>query len=197
MVISEDILLAYGATEENYNPKDPVFYEGNMPKYYFQIKEGVVELTNYHEDGKEFIQNILTTGESIGESFLFDNRLYPTNAVAKSVTTVWKLPKSNFFTLLQENPEVSLNMFHYLAGRLYNKYIMLFNISSTDPVFKIRSLMESLKDSPDDSRYSFQVPLTRKQLANLTGLRIETVIRAIKKMHHSNIVKIKNRKIYY
>lgn len=197
MVISEDILLAYGATEENYNPNDPVFYEGNMPKYFFQIKEGMVELTNYHEDGKEFTQNILTSGESIGESFLFDNRLYPLNAVPKTACTVLKLPKSDFFMLLQQNPEVSLNMFYCLAERLYNKYIMLFNISSTDPVFKIRTLMESLKDSPHESRYSFQIPLTRKQLANLTGLRIETVIRAIKKMHHNNIVKIKNRKIYY
>lgn len=196
MIISEDLLLAYGAIYEMYNVNETVFHEGNLPKYYFQIDSGIVELNNYHEDGKEFTQNILSDGQSLGESFLFDDKVYPTNATAKTPCRIFKLPKNDFFSLLKQNPEVSAKMFKCLADRLYDKYIMLFNISSADPSYKIKTVMESLKGESGD-KYSFQVPLTRQQLANLTGLRVETVIRTIKKMHDNHQLRIENRKIFY
>ncbi|WP_312901026.1 Crp/Fnr family transcriptional regulator [Chryseobacterium taichungense] len=197
MIISEDLLLAYGGFYETYETNDTIFYEGTMPKFYFQIITGIVELNNYHEDGKEFTQNILSDGQSFGESFLFDDKYYPTNATAKTTCKILKLPKGDFFNLMDHNPEVSLKMFQCLADILHNKYIMLFNISSSDPIFKIKTVMDCLKGNSDDHKYSYQVPLTRQQLANLTGLRVETVIRTIKKMQDNNLVKIENRKIYY
>ncbi|MBN9337629.1 MAG: winged helix-turn-helix domain-containing protein, partial [Chryseobacterium sp.] len=45
--------------------------------------------------------------------------------------------------------------------------------------------------------FSFQIPLTRQQMASLTGLRVETTIRTLKSMEKDNIVKIRNRKILY
>ncbi|TZF98467.1 Crp/Fnr family transcriptional regulator (plasmid) [Chryseobacterium panacisoli] len=197
MIISEDLLLAYGANYESFEANQTIFHEGNLPKFYYQIINGIVELSNYHEDGKEFIQNILYDGESFGESFLFDEKGYPTNATAKTSCTVLKLSKADFFNLLEQNPEVSSNMFKCLAERLYYKYVMLFNVSSPNPLNKIKTVMDYLKGNSDNDKYSFQIPLTRQQLANLTGLRVETVIRTIKKMHNAHLIKVQNRKIFY
>jgi len=197
MIISEDLLLAYGANYESFEANQTIFHEGNLPKFYYQIINGIVELNNYHEDGKEFIQNILHGGESFGESFLFDEKTYPTNATAKTSCTVLKLSKADFFNLLDQNPEVSSKMFKCLAERLYYKYVMLFNVSSPDPLNKLKTVMDYLKGNNDNNKYSFQIPLTRQQLANLTGLRVETVIRTIKKMHNAHLIKVQNRKIFY
>lgn len=197
MIISEDLLLAYGANYESFEAHQTIFHEGNLPKFYYQIINGIVELNNYHEDGKEFIQNILYDGESFGESFLFDEKAYPTNATAKTSCTVLKLSKTDFFSLLNQNPEVSSKMFKCLAERLYYKYVMLFNVSSPDPLNKLKTVMDYLKGDNNHNKYSFQIPLTRQQLANLTGLRVETVIRTIKKMHNAHLIKVQNRKIFY
>lgn len=196
MIISEDLLLAYGASYETYEINEVIFHEGSVPKFYFQIVTGIVELNNYHEDGKEFTQNILYKGQSLGESFLFDDKYYPANATAKTECSILKLSKNDFLHLLEQNKEVCSGMFRWLADRLYDKYIMLFNISSPDPSSKIKTVMDHLKGKGGD-KYSFQIPLTRQQLANLTGLRVETVIRTIKKMHNNHQLKIENRKIYY
>lgn len=198
MIISEDLLLAYGADYENYEVNQTIFHEGSLPKFYFQIVNGVVELNNYHEDGKEFTQNILSDGQSFGESLLFNDKVYPMSAIARTECRILKLPKNDFLNLLNQNPEASLKMFRCLADRLYYKYIMLFNISSSDPSFKIKTIMDYLKGyNSNGDRYSFQVPLTRQQLANLTGLRVETVIRTVKKMENESMLKIENGKIYY
>jgi CRP-like cAMP-binding protein len=198
MVISEDLLLANGAHYDQYNMGDTIFHEGSVPKFYFQIVTGVVELNNYSEDGKEFTQNILSNGQSFGESLLFNDKVYPMNAVAKTDCTVLKLPKKDFINLLIQNPEASAQMFKCLADRLYHKYVMLFNNSLSEPSAKIKTLMDYLKDyNSNNDKYSFEVPFTRQQLANLTGLRVETVIRTIKKMESQNLLKIEQRKIYY
>lgn len=46
-------------------------------------------------------------------------------------------------------------------------------------------------------KHSFLVPYTRQQIADLIGLRVETVIRTIKKMETENLLLIDHSKIYY
>jgi CRP-like cAMP-binding protein len=41
------------------------------------------------------------------------------------------------------------------------------------------------------------MPYTRKEMSIMTGLRIETIIRTIKKMEKETKVSIKNGKVYY
>lgn len=75
---------------------------------------------------------------------------------------------------------------------------MLFNNSATEPVSKIKSLMDYYKEiSLCKTPYSYQIPLTRQQIANLTGLRVETVIRTVKKMEKEKILKLEKRQILY
>lgn len=198
MIIDENLLLENGAVYEDYPAKEIIYEMGSVPHYYFQIVRGTVELNNYHEDGKEFTLNILSEGQSFGESLLFGNKNYPMNAIAKTDCRILKLPKSDFLSMLSTNTELMFTIFRYLSDRLFYKYVMLFNNSAIDPVSKIKSLMDYYKESSlKQNPYSYAVPLTRQQIANLTGLRVETVIRTIKKMEKEDIVKIDGRQILY
>ncbi|WP_278352685.1 Crp/Fnr family transcriptional regulator [Chryseobacterium gleum] len=198
MIIDENLLLENGAVYEDYQAKEIIYELGDIPHYYFQIVKGTVELNNYHEDGKEFTLNIISEGQSFGESLLFGNNKYPMNAIAKTDCKILKLPKSNFLSMLSENIELIFTMFRYLSDRLFYKYVMLFNNSAIDPVLKIKSLMDYYKESSlNQSPYSYQIPLTRQQIANLTGLRVETVIRTIKKMAKDGLLKLDGRQIFY
>jgi CRP-like cAMP-binding protein len=197
MLISEELLYSYGGICVEYKLDDEIFAEGSISKYYFQIRTGVVELNNYDEDGKQFTQHILYDGHSIGESFLIGDLPYTVNAVAKNVCEIIKMPKYDFLKMLDENPEVSLQLFKLIADRLSDKYYMMFTLISQDPESKVESIFNYLKkNSNNENRFSYEVPLTRKQIANLTGLRVETVIRTVKRMETKNKVKIRNRKIF-
>ena len=198
MIIDENLLLENGAVYEDYSAKEVIYEMGSIPHYYFQIVKGTVELNNYHEDGKEFTLNILSEGQSFGESLLFGNKNYPMNAIAKTDCRILKLPKSDFLHLLSLNTELMFTIFRYLSDRLFYKYVMLFNNSAIDPVSKIKSLMDYYKESSlEQNPYSYPVPLTRQQIANLTGLRVETVIRTIKKMAEDEVLRLDGRKILY
>jgi len=198
MFIHEELLLKYGAEYESYCLKDNIFKNGDTVRHYIQIKSGTVELCNYHEDGKEFTLNILEDGQSIAESFLFSENCYPMYAVAKTDCEVLKLEKSKFLQLLSENPSEVDNLLRHLSDRLFYKYLMLFNNSSSDAGSKIKSLLDYYKNiSTSKNRFEYEVPLTRQQIANLTGLRVETVIRVVKKMEKEKVLQIKDRAIFY
>lgn len=198
MKIDEQLLSSYSAEIKTYNEKEPIFLEGDSPAYYFQILEGNVKVNNYNEEGKEFIHNILGKGQSFGDPLLFIDKRYPVNAIALKSATVIRLPRKNFTNLIKEHPHVSMEMNACLSNRLYYKMIMVQNMASLHPAARIVGLFDYLKSYTDcQDSHSFNVQLTRQQIADLTGLRVETIIRTLKKMEQDQLVKITDRKIYY
>ncbi|SDL90039.1 MULTISPECIES: Crp/Fnr family transcriptional regulator [Chryseobacterium] len=198
MKIDNQLLGAYSAEVRKYDEKEIIFSEGDFPSYYYQITEGAIKINNYNEDGKEFIHNILGKDQSFGDPLLFMDKTYPMNASALKPSTVIRLPRKNFINLIKENPQISLDMNACLSHRLYYKMIMMQSMASQNPSARIIGLFDYLKSYSDcDDHHSFQILMTRQQIADLTGLRVETIIRTIKKMESEGFIKIKDRKIYY
>ncbi|MCC9033242.1 Crp/Fnr family transcriptional regulator [Chryseobacterium sp. Ch-15] len=198
MKIDEQLLKSYSAEIRTYKEKEAIFHEGDSPSFYYQIIEGIVKVNNYNEEGKEFIHNILGKGQSFGDAHLFIDKKYCVNAYALKPLTVIVLPRKNFINLIKENPHVSLEINACLSYRLYFKMKMMHDIVSQNPATRIIGLFDYLKSYTDcEDQHSFNIKLTRQQIADLTGLRVETIIRTIKKMEKDNLVKIQERKICY
>lgn len=196
-MIDLDLLFEFGGERRGLVKNEIIFEEGTFPAFYYQIIEGEVKMNNFTEDGKEFIQNIFTVGQSFGEPPLFIDEPYPANAVAITSSVVVQIPKNLFYTLLDTHPEVSLAVNKSLARRLYYKSIMAPEISSQDPEKRLLTLMDYLKSHQGtNSDEAYGIPMTRQQLADLTGLRVETVIRTIKQLERRGELEIIQRKIY-
>lgn len=197
-MIAEELLLSYGAEFENFKKGNIIFSEGDIPKCYYQIVKGRIKLNHYNEAGKELILAILQPGLSVCELLLFIDKKYPVNAVVFEDSTILKLSKASFIKMLDDHPKVSRDVNKFLSERLYYKFVMLENNASLQADVRIKGVLEYHKSfSSDMSMYSFQVPLTRQQLASITGLRVETVIRTIKKLEKQKLLKIIDRNIYY
>lgn len=196
--LDEDLLKAFGGEVKFYQEGEKIFQQGEIPINYFQIVEGKVKENSQDQQGREFIHNILGDGQSFGDSMLFIDKRYPINAEAITGCKIIKLSKSNFLNLIEKHPEVSVQINSCMSQRMHYQFIMMQNLASNDPVIRLTGLLEYLKSfHGDDVPLSFQIQLTRQQIANLTGLRVETVIRTIKKMEKDFTVKIDNRKIFF
>lgn len=196
-MINESILLQYGAIEINLEKGAFLFHEKERAANYFQVKAGKVKMFNLNSEGKLFTQGMFETGESFGEPPLFDDSVYPACTVAEENTCLYKLTKAKYFKLLKENPEIHLATTKMLANRLLYKSMLLKEISSSKPEHRILSLIDYLKKEnkiPDDQK--FEVNLTRQQVADLTGLRVETVIRSVKTLEKEGSLKLIGHKIF-
>lgn len=198
-MISDTLLQSYGAKSKKFPKGAMIFAEGDYPIYYYQIRAGEVKMNNYNEEGKEFIQNIFSVGQSFGEPPLFVESPYPANAMTLSEVELLVIPKEDFLGLLIKEPTVALEVIQGLSRRLLYKAIMAPEISSTTPARKLLTLLNFQKKGQPASAvpFSFKVSLTRQQMADLTGLRVETVIRAIKQLEKEGALKIERGKIFY
>lgn len=196
-MIEESILINYGAIEFLLEKGNFLFHENERAKNFYQVKMGKIKMFNINTDGKMFIQGIFEAGHSFGEPPLFDDSTYPACTVAEEDTYIYKLSKSNFFKLLKNNPEIHLRITKMLASRLLYKSMLLKEISSFKPEHRILSLLDYLKKEigiPKEEK--FEVSLTRQYIADLTGLRVETVIRSVKQLEKEGSITLKNHKIY-
>lgn len=195
-MIKLDLLLDNGGILREVKKNEVIFKAGQFPSYYYQVVKGDVKMNNYSEDGKEFIQEIFSPGRSFGEPPLFINEPYPANAIAISNGVILQIKKTLFDEMLYKFPEISIEINKSLARRLYYKAIMAPELSSQSPDKRLLKLLHYLKNqNPTASEY-YLVELSRQQLADLTGLRVETVIRTIKQLEKQAHLKIIEGKIY-
>ncbi|MNX28012.1 Nitrogen fixation regulation protein FixK [compost metagenome] len=197
-MIAPELLEKYGALKKSFDKNDIIFEEGNLPTHYYQILSGEVKMSNYNDDGREFIQGIFYKEQSFGEPPLFLNQNYPANAIAVDDSEVLLLSKSNFLKLLEENPSISLKIIENLAQRLYYKSVMAAEMSTQEPEHRVLKLIDHgiayFNFKKDVNGYL--INFTRQQIGDLTGLRVETVIRTIKALEKKGLLKIINRKVY-
>ena len=197
-MIPEKLLESYKARQKKYLKGELIFQEGSLPANYYQILEGEVKMCNFNNEGREFIQGIFYEKQSFGEPPLFLNRAYPANAIAVSDCVIAVLSKNNYLDLVRDNPEIALAIIEHLAHRLHYKSVMAAEISSQEPEHRLLKLIDYSITffKTDKETDGFRINLTRQQMADLTGLRVETVIRAIKALEKKGAIKIINRKVY-
>lgn len=187
--------MDYNAELETFTAAQIVFNEETTAHFYYQIKTGEVKMFNLNESGKEFVQGVFYDGESFGEPPLFADFKYPASAIATRNSRIYKLSKSKLFELLAAHPEIHLKFSQALANRLFYKSTILKGISSQPPETRILTLIDFLKKEKEIEDL-YQVELTRQQIADMTGLRVETVIRTVKKLEQNGEIQIIKRKVF-
>lgn len=197
-MIPVEVLEDFGAKRVEYPKGEVIFSEGENANNYYQVISGEVKMNNFNYDGKEFVQGMFFSGQSFGEPPLLANVKYPANAEAITDAVLLKLHKLKFLDLLSSHPDIHLGLTKTLASRLYYKAIIASELSTQEPEHRILRLLDYLKKHVHKLQepFSYKVDLTRQQIADLTGLRVETVIRATKSLEKKGELQIKSRKVF-
>ncbi|MFV0540867.1 MAG: Crp/Fnr family transcriptional regulator [Aestuariibaculum sp.] len=197
-MLPEHVLLEIGAEIKTFTKGDFIFYKGNTAKNFYQIITGEIKMNNFSENGKEFVQGIFTDGNSFGEPPLFTDGVYPANAEVVQEAKVFVLSKNNFLNVMKTS-EHALRILKIFANRLYYKSLIAVELSNESSEHRVLSLLDYFKKNnpkPIKSNKRCKIEYTRQDIANLTGLRVETVIRTIKTLEEKGEINIIKRKVY-
>jgi CRP-like cAMP-binding protein len=196
-MVDIDTLLAWGGVYKKIGHGQTVFHEGSQAHFYHQLVSGSVHMMNIDEGGNELIQDIREPGDSFGELPLFDGQGYAATALAAKDSVIIRLHKDTFHQLLEENPDIHFAFTRVISERLRFKLLFLKELSFEGPEHRISTLFNYFKSSKKNICYQCsQIMLTRQQIANMTGLRVETVIRTIKNMQEKGQLLINKGKVY-
>ncbi|MFV8327250.1 Crp/Fnr family transcriptional regulator [Flavobacterium sp. ZS1P14] len=197
MQINIDLLFSWGAVAKKYKKNEVIFNEDEDAYFYYQIIDGSVRMFNSNDEGKEFTQGLFCKGESFGEPPLFIDQMYPSKAITIQDSTIIKLSKDKFLKILEEYPAIQKTFLILLANKIHSKSNSSKEIINQKPEFRILAFLNSHKKKCECTADKVLIPYTRQEIANFTGLRVETVIRAFSKMNSCNKVAIVNHKIFF
>ncbi|EGV43865.1 Crp/Fnr family transcriptional regulator [Bizionia argentinensis JUB59] len=189
------ILEKYNATLKTYSKGEVVFRENELAQFYFQIKMGKLKMFNHSVDGKAFIQGFFEAGKSFGEPPLFQDSHYPACSQCITDCEIYILAKESFFELLANHPKLHLALTKILCKRMIYKAKIIQELSIHPPEHRILTLLNHFKEATNTTEL-YEVKFTRQQISDMTGLRVETVIRTIKQLEKDEKLILKRRKVF-
>lgn len=198
MLIDIQMLKDAGGVSRKHEKGQRIFLEGTESAYYYQIVSGEVTIVNVNEEGSEFIQGKFSDGESFGVSALMLGEPFPANAIATSETIIIQLKRASFLEILKEYPNYIFDVCMFLSGKLYKHAQIGKGIAIDGPEKRILTLLNVLKKEKNHATSErFKLLISRQEVAGMIGLRVETVIRAIKKLEQRGCLEIIRGKVYY
>ncbi len=190
-MIKAALLKKHKARLCNLPKGDTAFHQGELATHFHIVKSGKIKMMSFNDEGKEFVQGYFTEGQSFGEPPFFNHLSYPAAAIAVVDSEVWRCPYESFLKLLKENFAIHLELTKVLSGRLVYKSIMLSELAVEEAEHRLTTLIEYFRKSETgQTGENYMVPFTRQQLADMTGLRVETVIRSIKSMEQKKLLRL-------
>lgn len=196
-MIDIDTLLAWGGVFKKVSAGEIIFQEGHHSPLYYQLVDGKVRWVNINDQGKEFIQTLIEPGECFGEFALFDDGPFAATAIADEDSVIIRLHKDSFYDILKENPQLHFEFSKLLTQRLRFKFLILKELANHNPENSISSLLKYFKEHQKNiCTKCNKLKLTRQQIADMTGFRVETVIRTMKNMQQKGELIITKGKVY-
>ncbi len=169
---------------------DTLFHEGGEATCILNIDSGVAKAFNSLPDGKEVIQGFFFAGDLAGFG---ENGTYATTVKAITPVAVFHLPVAAVEALLRSDPDLQLQILTKLCHKL--RLAQQHAVSLVQPSAKKRLLMllNLLKmHSPPPRQFPRQIylPMTRADIADYTGLAVETVSRNLQRLQRQGIIRL-------
>lgn len=195
-ILDEEIIKSVHAEERKYFKGEIIVNEGESSQFFFYLKAGELCVFNFTQEGKEFLQHKVKPGSFFGEPAVLLEKPFPGNVeVASERADIIKIKRDIFIDYMMKHPEIMFEFTRSVAEKSIRKSLSLKNIVFLNPEDRIHHQLRDYKRDHGLNGRSM-IDLTRKELSNMTGLRIETIIRTVKKMEKEGKLEIINGKIF-
>jgi CRP-like cAMP-binding protein len=168
------------ASLRDYERGAHVFHEGDPSDFFLIVVTGRVKVYKHAPDGHDVILEMFGPGGPLGAVAAYESRPYPASATALEPTTCLLIPRNEFFTLLERHPSLVRGLLGSLSLRLVELTTRLAELTGGRVEVRIARLFLKLADQlgrPERGGVFIPLPLSRQELADLTGTTIETAIR--------------------
>jgi CRP/FNR family transcriptional regulator len=189
---SDRQVVASVATVREYEKGETIFEQESPSDALYAIISGRVKIFRMMPNGKDLILEVFGPGDPLGAVALYMDRPFPATAAALENTTCVVIPRGTFFRLLESNPSLVRGLLLGLTTRLVELTNRLAELTSGRIEGRFARLFLKLarEMGREDRGGTFvPLPLSRQELADMTGTTIETCIRIMSRWGKDGIVR--------
>jgi len=171
--------------------KTPVFEQGQTATEFFVLLHGHLKVVQTTADGQQIIVRIVEPGELYGVAVALGRSDYPGTAVAmeESITLVW--PSSAWAGLVERAPALAVNALRTIGQRIQEAHTRIREFSTEEverrvPHLLLRIVKVSGRKPDEEAEVAF--PITRQDVAEMTGTTLYTVSRVLSVWEQQGLV---------
>jgi len=172
-----------------------VFREGDDAAAFYVVASGRVKVFKESVDGRELIIKIMRAGDLVGEAAALAGVPYPATAQALDDAAAVEIPRREFVALLENEPDLALNIIAALSVRLNQISAVLEKLTLKDVPARLASYLLERARAGADGRESVELDVTKTSLAAELGTVPETLSRALRRFAEAGLVASKGRRI--
>jgi CRP/FNR family transcriptional regulator len=184
--------LSEGTTETRYDKGQYIFKEGDAANCFHVLTSGAVKCVKSSQGGRQAVLKVLLPGDLFCcEAAVLDGKPHPGCAQPMGPVTVLKIPRQTYFKFLKTNPAAAMEMIKYLGGRLHEAQETSKTFALERAEQRIASLLLKLAERagrPCPEGIALTLKINRQDMADMTGLALETAIRTISKLSRKRLL---------
>jgi CRP-like cAMP-binding protein len=184
--------IAAVAAVREFGRGDTIFEQESASDAFYAITSGRVKIFKMMPNGKDVILEVFGPGDPLGAVAAYLGRPFPASAAALEATTCVVIPRADFFRLLEQHPSLVRGLLLGFTTRLVELTNRLAELTGGRIEPRFARLFMKLADEMGRAERGgifIQLPLSRQELADMTGTTIETCIRIMSRWGKEEIVR--------
>jgi CRP/FNR family transcriptional regulator len=170
--------IASISNKESFTKDQIIFYEGDIPNYFYLLHSGYAKVYKVDPKGNEIVLHNFIAPSLIAEMASIENLQFPASCVAIEDCTFLLIKKDPFIALLKQNPHISFHIIRSLTKKIKGVESLIKRNLIFDATTKVAHY---LKESPDGLQKK-----KNKIVATELHMTPETLSRVLKKLKDLN-----------
>jgi CRP/FNR family transcriptional regulator len=196
--LSTDQLVSLNkqSTRKRVNSGVELIGETQRTDSYANIISGVVKLTKMMADGRQQIVGLQFAPDFLGRPFRSDSGI---TADAATEVNICSFPKAMIDRMIKDTPELEHKLLEQTLKELDEARDWMLTLGRKTASEKVASFLSliatHINPEWESGPLSFELPLTRSDIADFLGLTIETVSRQMTKLRKEGVIVIRNNRM--
>jgi CRP-like cAMP-binding protein len=158
---------------------------------FFLVLDGRLKVVKITPDGEQVLIRFVIPGEICGIAVAIGRTTYPATALAATETLVLAWPSAQWPKLCEKAPALAANAMQALGSRLQDAHSRIAELSTEEVQRRVAHALLRLAGQAGtkvDNGVLIDFPLTRQDLAEMTGTTLHTVSRIMSAWEASGLI---------
>lgn len=180
--------------ERKFNKGDLIYQTGDPMNDLVYLKSGLVKYYSVFKDGKSHILSIAKPFDAISLLNTFNKgfSLYNLSALENSVLCY--IPLKEIQSIIKKNGEFAFDFIQKFSNVSKNTIHQLMLINSKNLSGRVAFILLWFAQNIYNKNV-YEIPISRKEIAELIGMTTENVIRALSEFRQEKIIRINGKEV--
>lgn len=173
--------------------------QGEPARHFHLLESGFLKLLQLTADGAELIVRFITPGDPFGGVVALGDAPYPVTAVSVQPSVVLSWPRDAVGALLGETPQVRVNIMREMTMHMTAALTRVRELTTASVDQRLAHTILRLAEQcgrPEKDGVLIAQPLTRQEIADLTGTTLYTASRTLAKWESLGVVETRQRMLF-